>query len=276
MTVTPVRLDLMQVGMNVYAADRYKRLDAEALFDRAVKRNVKWVGGTEAGQQEDKDLYRQIADQRGYRLTFHRGNDSWIAVQKSFILGGFDTYYEKVVDASDGVGPHGDRGVFSVEFDTDGFGHVTVIVMHLLTKGKPSAKDPERRVNVPWNERLLRAAGEHARLRGDGGDLVFYQGDQNIVDRTGDTFMGEPLTSTWDELKKWENTGHGNIDVIASYDPDTRVAAAYVRSLNDREFPLHTDHFLVESGFDVLPLVGSEPRRHACPECGKVHKILTA
>lgn len=249
------RIDVMQVGMHVYDPDRYKRLDAEAVFTRARKRGVNWVGGTEAGQREDKALYRSIAEKHGYRwASDHSRNDTWCAVDEEFIAGGWKPFYKQVVSADQGFGPHAARGVFSVQFDTKNLGTITVIVMHLLTKGRPSAKDPRYRVNIKWNRKLLRAAGAHARERGAGRDLVFYQGDQNIIDKVEDTFMGEPLTSSWDELKKWEGTGHGNIDVIASYDPDGRVQAAYVRSLNDREFPLHTDHFLVESGFDVKVL----------------------
>jgi hypothetical protein len=70
-------------------------------------------------------------------------------------------------------------------------------------------------------------------------------------DRKTDTFFVAPMTSAWDELDKYENTGHGPIDVIASYDHDGRVKAKYIRALDDKEFSLHTDHFLIEAGFDV-------------------------
>lgn len=70
----------------------------------------------------------------------------------------------------------------------------------------------------------------------------------------GDTFFGQPLTSAWDELNRHESTGHGNIDVIASYNKDGRVKALDIVALDDKEFFLHTDHFLVEATFQVDPL----------------------
>jgi hypothetical protein len=273
MTLVPVRLDIMQVGMHVYDPQPRKKADAEKIFERAARRPVKWVGGTEAGSPEDKALYGEIAKAHDFKFASHARNDAWIAVRRDFITGGWDTDYEQVLTSKDGSGPHGARGVFSAEWDTEDLGHITAIVLHLLTKGRPGT-GPETSVNVPWNKKLIKATGRRAKEQGAGREkIVFAQGDMNIVDRVRDVFFGEPLTTAWDELKKWENTGHGNIDVIASYDPDRRVSAAYCRALDDREFRLSTDHFVVEAGFDVLPWVPPPPKpvEHSCPSCGLVH-----
>ena len=66
--------------------------------------------------------------------------------------------------------------------------------------------------------------------------------------------MGGPLTSAWDELGIYQNTGHGNIDVIASYDRDRRVRAEHIQAFPDSDFPLATDHFLVEAWYRVRRL----------------------
>jgi hypothetical protein len=62
------------------------------------------------------------------------------------------------------------------------------------------------------------------------------------------------MTSLADELKAWQNTGHGSIDVIASYDQDGRVKGKYWRVLDDSEFKLNTDHWLCEGGYEVRPV----------------------
>jgi hypothetical protein len=99
---------------------------------------------------------------------------------------------------------------------------------------------------------LAQAIGALAEEKGAGNALVFYGGDQNIVDRTYDTFLGQAdLTSCWDELQRWENTGHGNIDVIASYDRDGRVRCLKATVLDDTEFPLFTDHWYVEAIYGI-------------------------
>jgi lysozyme len=247
-----VDLDLMHASMQFSDTPAQKESDADRLFARAEKRKAAWVTGTEAGAGAAPlaRLLKQAASEHGYRFWMAPAQDSWIAVRKDLIAGGWETHYEKVLDGQ--KGRNTDKGVLSVTFDaTGGIGRVTVIACHYLTKGRPSATDPAYRRFVEDNRRLATAIGQHAVERGKGSALVFYAGDQNIVDRVDDTFFGQPLTSAWDEMKVWENTGHGNIDVIASYDGDGRVAATYARALDDREFPLNTDHFLIEAGYRV-------------------------
>lgn len=228
--------------------------DAEAVFARAQRRKEAWITGTEGGGREFRALLRTAAEKYGYRFFFKGPNDAWLAVRKDLIAGNVSVEMEVVTKAGEGFGPHGDRGVLAVSFDTKNLGRITVLACHYLTRGRPGAKTAEYRQNVEINARLAAKVGELAKRLGAGSALVFYGGDQNIVDRDEDTFMGQPLTSSWDELEKWENTGHGNIDVIASYDKDGRVVAVYCRALDDTEFKLFGDHFLVESGFDVVAL----------------------
>lgn len=243
-----VRIDVAHASMQFSDTLEQKDADTEKIFARAEKRGLRWITGTEAGQADLRGSLRAAAERHGYRL-YVKG-DCWIAVEKKHIKkGSWKTFWRKVID---GVAKRWtDKGVVAVTVEFDDIGVTTIIAAHYLTKGRPDAKDPEYRQNLERNRQLAQAIGEYARQVGKGKAKVFYGGDQNIVDRDADTFLGEPLTSLWDELKRWENTGHGNIDVIASYDADGRVVGVYMRALDDSEFRLFSDHFYTEGGFDV-------------------------
>jgi len=256
MAPKPIRLHLMHASLQFSDSREQQRADITRILNRAKSREVAWLTGTEAAASasgnSNHELLEDLAPKFGYRYA-RRGGDSWVAVSKDWVDGGWDVYSEQIVPGE--AGDHSAKSVFAVSFMSERLGaEVTVMAGHYLTRGRPESKVAAQRVNAKINTAYARGIGEYAKKKGKGAALVFYGGDQNIVDRTDDTFMGEPLTTAWDELKKWENTGHGNIDVIASYDHDRRVSAAYCRALDDKEFPLHTDHFLVEAGFDVLPL----------------------
>lgn len=239
-----MQLDLMHISMQFNDDPNQKRADFTKLFQRAAIRNVAWITGTESQEKVTREILGSAANRMGYRLWCQPTQDCWIAVKKDRIRKGWDTYWEKVIEAGAGVGIHGPRGVLAVEWD-DVLGHITVIASHYLTRGAPG--DP----NEVFNLAMARAIGRYTEAQGARARLVFYGGDQNIQDRQFDTFLGEPLTSVWDELGKHENSGHGNIDVIASYDRDGRVSASYARVLDDNAFHLYTDHYLVEAGYKV-------------------------
>jgi hypothetical protein len=244
-----VRLRLAHVSMQFSDSKRQMEQDATRIFERARSFEYAWLTGTEAGPANPlRDVIGAEAREAGYRFAVREGNDSWIAVNRDLIDGGYGTFYAKVLDRHEGVGRHSERGVLGVEFDNERLGHLSVLATHYLTKGRDGMPNEDE------NRQLARTIGRIAREKGRGRALVFYGGDQNIVDRTDDTFMGAPLTSAWDETGTYERTGHGNIDVIASFDPDSRVKAISCRALDDREFHLHTDHFMVEAVYEVAPL----------------------
>ena len=250
-TPKPYRLHLTQASMLYSLSLERKEDDLEAIFTRAASRGVDAVGGTEFADDASRRLLRRVAGEYGYRVFHNKGRDDvWLAIERDFIKGKATMEWELIVPKEEGFGKKGPRGLLQVHLEDSPIGPVTFAEAHLLTKGRPDGPAFMRQ-NLPLNERFTRKIGEAAREHGKGKRLFFYLGDQNIVDRDNDTFLGQPLTSSWDELEKWENTGHGNIDVIASYDKDGRVEAAYCRALDDGEFPLRGDHFLVESGFDV-------------------------
>lgn len=222
--------------------------DARAIFDRAVVRDLGWVTGTEAGAGAGplRSLLRTEATAHKYRFWMNPSTDSWFAVNKALITRGWETFAGPIIIPGKAKS-HTAKRVTSVAFYSDRFeSWVTVIAAHYLTKGRPDAKSVEYRQNVEENRALAEAIGEHAAERRAQGHLIFYGGDQNIVDRTGDTFFGEDFVTCWDALKKWPTTGHGNIDVLAYYD-DERIEWTGARAFPDADFPLHTDHFYIEA-----------------------------
>ncbi|MCY4726714.1 hypothetical protein NYO98_10530 [Nocardioides sp. STR2] len=257
MTTTPTtRLDLMHASMQFSDPMGQKEHDIEAIFERAERRGVAWITGTEASTKAYRKMIRKVAKRHGYRLHVKGHNASWIAVRKSLITGGWSSGFVRVIPPANeipgSVRHWGPRGILWCTFDTADLGRITVIASHYLTGARFKAGSTYGTVNH-WaqNKRLARAIGRFAKRKGKGPALVFYGGDQNMDDKRSDTFFGEPLTSVWDDLGKHPGTGHGNIDVIARFNRDGRVTTAYGRVLRDDRFFLFTDHFLVEAGFDV-------------------------
>lgn len=251
-----IRLRLAHVSMQFSDTPKQMEADARRIFERAVKRSYAWITGTEAGAGADplRSLLRKYAAAAGYRFWMDPQTDAWYAVRADLIDGGWDTWSGPVVVPGK-AGKHTAKKATSVSWDNRELGRMSVIAAHYLTKGRPGSRDPLYAVHVPQNTALSAAICDRAKVLGKGSAKVWYGGDQNIVDRgqgaDNDTFFGGPLTSAWDELGKWENTGHGNIDVIASYDGDGAVEAVGARALDDREFQLHTDHYLIEAEYDV-------------------------
>lgn len=248
--------------------------DIKDLFARAQKRGVWWITGTEAGPGSGptNKLLLSAGRAAGYKVWVPSSQpkgkpgwatDAWVAVDASRVKkGSWRRGYEMAIPGSgelyrragvNATTPRwGPKGVVHVAFTNEDIGRVNVAAAHYLTKGRSPKGQPIKGVDhYEWNKALAAEIGEWARKVGKGKALAFYGGDQNIVDRTDDTFFGQPLTSAWDELNKWQNTGHGNIDVIASFDRDGRVEAKDIRALNDKKFFQHSDHFVVEAEFRV-------------------------
>ena len=245
------QLHTMHVSMQFSDTKRQKQDDALKIFDRAARRKVAWVTGTEAGEKVLRDALRDQA--RAHEFRFVEFKSNWIAVARSMIdKGTWTTETFTVVDNDLTVGAGHDTSLVVARFTSSELGGpVAVMASHFPRFGRPDAKDPAYRLNLRWNQEIADFIGVKAKEYGKGRALVFYGGDQNIPDTRSDTFLGNPLTSLADELNKYPGTGHGPIDVIASYDQDKRVKGSYWRALNDKEFPLNTDHFACEGGFTV-------------------------
>lgn len=238
-------LDFLHVSMQFSDNTKQKNHDARVIFAQGAD----IVTGTEAGTGKSMDLRRALkkeSKKAGY--TFFVKGDTWVSIKREIIDG-----RKSVEKGAYGPIVPGQAGRWTTKYVTyttfdgiDGLGTISVGVGHYLTKGRP-VRNALYRVNLKWNQLYAKGIGRFAKEKGRGTKLAFYAGDQNIVDRTDDTFFGEPMTSSWDELHKWENTGHGNIDVIASYDKDGRVSWKSVDALPDKELFLHTDHYAVKS-----------------------------
>jgi hypothetical protein len=241
------RLPVAHVSMQFSDTTPQKVADAKAIFGRATKRGMAWVTGTEASEEPLATILRDAADAAGYRFHVNR-TGQWIAVDRGLIKGDWKTGYVPAIESNEGTGRHTDRGVTWVAFQTAHLGIITVGCGHKLTDGRKPGQ-PNYELNRRYSHR--RRVGTQA---GVGSNLVFYHGDQNDDDRTDDTFDGQPFTSAQDELGKHESTGHGPIDVIATYNHDGRVSVLKVDAKDDSEFPLHTDHYFVTALLEVKVL----------------------
>lgn len=252
-----VRVPVAHASMQFSDSTKQKRHDAKAIFERERERGAWWITGTEAGPGASQDLRDALAEEaKAFGFTFFVRGDSWVSFDKARIVRGSMRHgFEFALDSSEGDGKHTDKGVGWASIENEDIGRITVGSVHYLTRGRPDSRSPLYRVNLDENRRYAEVVGKWGREHGRGKALVFVQGDVNIVDRIADVFLGEAdFTTSWDELGRWENTGHGNIDVLASYDRDGRVRALGTKALDDSEFPLATDHFLVEGAFAVKRL----------------------
>lgn len=231
-------------------SDRQHEHDAEVVFSR----DADWFTGTEAGEDPMRTIYREAAHDHG--CTFFQFKSNWIAIRESLIKKhSYKTFQQTVVDNSQVIGPGHDLNYVGASFVNENLGQVTVIGSHYATKGTPSGRDAEHRRNLAVNKVLAEAIVKAIEEYGQGRAIAFYGGDQNIVDTINDTFFGGDVTSAWDELGRYENTGHGNIDVIATYDKDKRVTALSAQAFDDSEVRLASDHFLIEARFSVRPVI---------------------
>lgn len=205
------------------------------------------ITGTEAGPGGAvRPILQEVANAKGYRIHFARA-DSWVAVKKDFIKRDFKTHYIKIIDSSEGIGKHGERGLVWVEFESILNRKFVIGSGHYLTNGRRPG-DP----NFTLNRRHGKVFRDWAPGHGKGA-IILYNGDQNMVDEHLDTFLGAPFTSLWDKFKKWPNTGHGNIDVIGPADKNMGLKWKNIRAFSDNKVPLRTDHYLLVATADVKP-----------------------
>lgn len=245
-----MRIRIAHASMQFSDTAKEKLHDANAIFHRAKELNYAWLTGTEAAEEPLHTYLLESAHDHGYTFAMYKG--LWVAVRKNLIRQG--TYMheaETLIDTSLVAGAGQDTSLIWAQFVNDRIGAVTVMGGHYPRFGQPDSPDPAKRVNLQWTEKVAHAIGEYANEFGKGAALFFYGGDQNIPDNISDTFFNQPLTSAADELHSYHSTGHGQIDVIASYNGDRRVEAISFASFTDREFMLYTDHYLIEAVYDV-------------------------
>jgi hypothetical protein len=232
--------------------------DAIKIFNRAQAKNVGWVttteGGPGAGGSNWTRHFLEQAQKHNFKAFATPGTDVMIAVNKDLIDGGWKTHLGPIVVPGK-ARDHAAKRVVAVQFRNNELGVINVVPGHYLTKGRPSAKSPEFRKHLEENRIFAKAIGDYLKEVSQGSALGFYAGDQNISDKIDDTFLGQAkLISMWDELKHYENTGHGNIDVIARFKGDRRVKAKSIHAYNDKKFFLNSDHFMIEGVYNIRTL----------------------
>lgn len=246
MTITAQRpafvdLDCVFAPQQFSDTKEQKKKDVKKLFK--VYRHCDIIAGTESGEEPLRSLVRNFGEKAGFKVYLVRGH--WIAVNERIISPrGWQQRYVPVLESFQGKGKHTDRGLALVRFDHLLTGdQITVTAGHYLTQGG-RAGDP----NWDWNGRYAKAIGRTAKAEAKGHGVFIYMGDQNTEDRLFDTFKGEPITSVWDELKKYPKT-HRNrtIDVIATYDKDKRMKAIKAWVENDKDRFFHFDHFVTRA-----------------------------
>ena len=221
--------------------------DAKKVFSQGYMA----VTGTEVGENPNYRALARIAKAKGYKIKRFRSN--WVAVKISARkVGTFRWGYELVAKAAEVYGPGHDSSFVWASFThkTKGVGKVSIIGSHYPTKGRPDG-DAEYQKNLKWTKLMAARIGSKAKELGKGEAIVFYGGDQNIVDKHNDMFFGQPLTSCWDDLKKWPSTGHGNIDVIARFNRDARVRCVGGRAFTDKQMFLWSDHHLIQARYRI-------------------------
>lgn len=228
--------------------------DARALFDRAVEKGVWACTGTEAGvSRSNHDLHDALvkeAKAHDFYINAHPDGE-WVALNRRFMTGfekGFAGPFIKATKGRDPAhGAHAARGVAwaSGKAKDHKLGRLTFGAAHYLTNRSEDVSGS----NAP----LIRGISEWATKAGAGANVVFLGADTNTNDKRQDVFNGKPLTSIADELKKWPATYESGavIDIVGSYDHDGRVRAKGYQTLDDKEFFLNTDHYLLDAVYEI-------------------------
>lgn len=227
--------------------------DVHALFAKGKDFPIKT--GTEAGKQTAKskrpnsnhELLLEYAKRYNHAINF--GADTWVAVDRDIIQEGTLRREDIFLASNDHmVGLGGNRVMGTLSFDhvNAGIGHVNVGAVHYPTKGQRPGS-PNHELNKQCAERIQKWM-QHV---GRGKALAFVNGDFNMPDNKLDWALGGKFTSMADELKAWENSGHGPIDGFASFDSDGRVKAKRFNVLNDKELHLFSDHFMCRGVWEI-------------------------
>lgn len=249
-----VRRTFGHLSGHVYDTVEHRKAD----FDKLFARGYDIVTWTEAADIESQ--VSDLADKHGYIVNQKGRGDGGAAIKRSLIKpGSLKRDFIHVIDSAPASGdpiPHGSVDITWVEYDDVDLGrHVSVGGgVHALTKGRTPNQLPDSAPvdHYAENTKLVHACGDWAVEQGKGSAIAFLAADSNMNDAKVDVFRGAPLTTCWDELDIHPNTGHGNIDVIASYDADKSVKWVRARAFTDAEAPFYSDHFLIEAVAEIL------------------------
>lgn len=229
--------------------------DLETVFARGYD----VLTGTEAGHSKtdwnQRELDR-VALKYGYRISNPIYHDTWVAVKSVLVVSDWKQGSIHALEQSSKFVPKppgrwGPKGVTWASWNMGKtYGQFAVAAVHPLTWGgtgtvalKNETDKKYAGVVRDWHAALPKATE------------AFVGGDFNRNDKKYDVFMGiAPFITSSDELKRWETTGHGPIDGIAREKTSTRVKALSVTVLDDTELALGTDHFVVETVWEITAL----------------------
>lgn len=248
------RLKMAVAPMQFSDTTEQARLDFAKIFARGYD----VIFGTEVGPGSDSDeVLMSEAKKAGYKIAFRSRYDTWVGVKASLVKKGtWKTGAEHAIDRSSMHTPKppgrwGDKAIVWAQCEIEGLGVCSFGSVHPLTHGgagaalKAKTDDEHAEVCAKW-------IAEH----GKGKALAFLGGDWNLSDRKFDLTQGKwKGVSCWDEVKEWDNTGHGNIDAILRSVADGRVLRwVSAEALDDQDLPLFTDHFLTEATVEIAEL----------------------
>lgn len=241
------------ISMQAQDPPQQRAKDAKKAMELVVERELVALTGTEGHEISFRAAARFHAARLNLRFIEYKSN--WIAVNRRFIQRGtFKGWGETIIKNDEVVGKMHDPSLTYASFVVPEIGLITQTVSHYPRFGRPSSKDPDYHRNLQANRKISKFIGDAAREHGAGNKIFLYNGDQNILDNQDDTFFGQPLTSIQDELKKYPGTGHGPIDVFASYDRDGRVSAHSIRVFSDLQQFFFSDHLWMEGTWAVKHL----------------------
>lgn len=222
-----------------------------------LQRQAHFVGTSEVGTPEFRQLIREYAQRYGYTVMFpecvngHKTNSPILVRNDLHIV---QKYYIEVIPpyrAPAAKGGHSCRGINVVQTEWRNI-HVSLVWAHWLSKQDV----PER---AHQNMKLTRAVCAEVKHLGQGTNIVFWGGDINwdeddpTPDTPGAVLKQSGLISIFEELNKPDLPTHGTrtIDLIGSYAPDNRVSAHKVKVWNDREEFTNIDHNQVSGWYAI-------------------------
>lgn len=223
------------------------------------------LGGTEAGEAEVKEMLRDVLGPKYYVFTASGGGDAWGAVRRSLVHSDIERTYKQIIASGKAMkDPHhyAAKGVLSIGWENNQLGPMGFVPGgHYLTKGRWKGQAQQDKPGDPvdhiaQNLKLAGAMADETLRLARGKGLAWMTADTNLVLRqqAEKAVAGRPLTVCWDEVKHYPNTGHGNIDGVFSCDSDGRTRCIQADALEDRDFFLNTDHFLVRTTYRTRKL----------------------
>ena|SRR6478735_1070034 len=253
--MTSTMLRMQHTSLQYSDSPAQQRQDINDLFEQGKDFPIKT--GTEGASDKGSDNMNHpflLEFAKQYNHAIHIVRDNWVAIDRAIIEPKSLSKGELFLISNDNmVGNGHDRVLSFMEFDhiDERVGHLSVGAIHYATKSRGPSWP-----NWDINEVCAKKLSGWMAKEGAGKNLAFLNGDFNMSDKDPkqDWAFGGNFTSMADELKAWQNTGHGPIDGFCSYDRDARVKAKRFNVLDDKEMFQHSDHFVCRGTWEIQHL----------------------